>query len=190
MPVIRTTLIEGYDEATRKRLAERLTDTVRATIAAPLDGITVILEEVAPSSYMRGRSVRVPGKPIAPAAEIVRAFLAAMEARDLDKARGFLAEGFAMTFPGAVRFTRLEELVEWGRARYKFVRKTYEAFDEAFGETGMVVYCHGTLAGEWPDGAPFSGIRFIDRFEVADGKLTDQRVWNDLAETRAGMKPA
>jgi phenylpyruvate tautomerase PptA (4-oxalocrotonate tautomerase family) len=187
MPVIRTTLIEGYEEATKKRLAERLTDTVRATIAAPLDGITVILEEVAPSSYMRGRSARTPGKPVASAADTVRAFLAAMEARDLETARGFLADGFAMTFPGNARFSRLEELVEWGRARYKFVRKTYDAFEEAFGETGMVVYCHGTLAGEWPDGTAFSGIRFIDRFEVADGKLTDQRVWNDLAEMRSGM---
>ena len=187
MPVIRTTLIEGYDEATKKRLAERLTDTVRATIAAPLDGITVILEEVKPSSYMRGRTSRTPGKPIESGAVVVREFLAAMEARNLDAARGFLADGFTMTFPGDARFRRLEELVEWGRKRYKFVSKTYEAFEEAFGETGVIVYCHGTLTGEWPDGTTFSGIRFIDRFEVIDGKLTDQRVWNDLAEIHNGM---
>jgi len=187
MPVIRTTLIEGYDDATKKRLAERLTDTVRATIAAPLDGITVILEEVKPSSYMRGRTSRTPGEPVATGKAIVREFLAAMEARDLDAARGFLADGFAMTFPGPALFTRLEELVEWGRLRYKFVRKTYDAFEEAFGENGTIVYCHGTLAGEWPDGTAFSGIRFIDRFEVANGKLTDQHVWNDLAEVRIGM---
>jgi len=48
-----------------------------------------------------------------------------------------------------------------------------------------VVYCHGTLSGEWPDGSAFSGIRFIDRFTVRAGKLADQTVWNDLAETRA-----
>jgi len=182
MPVIRTTLIEGYDDATKKRLAERLTDAVRATVAAPLDGITVILEEVKPSAYMRGRIARTPGEPTASGADIVREFLAAMEARDLETARGFLADDFAMTFPGSARFTRLEELVEWGRARYKFVRKTYEAFEEAYGETGTIVYCFGALAGEWPNGTAFSEIRFIDRFEVSDGKLTDQRVWNDLAE--------
>ncbi len=49
MPVVTVTLIEGYDEATRRRLAENLTDAVRATIAAPLDGVTVVLDEVAPS---------------------------------------------------------------------------------------------------------------------------------------------
>jgi hypothetical protein len=47
-----------------------------------------------------------------------------------------------------------------------------------------VVYCFGTLYGEWSDGTPFSGVRFIDRFTIKDGLLTDQRVWNDLAERR------
>lgn len=182
MPVIRTTLIEGYDDETRRRLSERLTDAVRATIAAPLDGITVIIEEVKPSSYMRGRTARTPGAPAAAAADIVREFLGAMEARDLDAARGFLADGFSMTFPGGARFTQLEELVEWGRGRYRFVRKRYQAFEEVFGANGPAVYCHGTLEGEWPDGTPFEGIRFIDRFEIVDGKLRDQQVWNDLAE--------
>lgn len=185
MPVVRTTLIEGYDDETRQRLAQRLTDAVRATIAAPLDGITVVLEEVKPTSYMRGGQSRTPGKPALSGAALVREFLAAMEARDLDRARGFLADSFTMTFPGGARFTRLEDLVEWGRARYRFVRKTYDTFDEAFDANGAVVYCFGTLAGEWPDGTPFEGIRFIDRFSIADGKLADQKVWNDLAETRA-----
>lgn len=182
MPVVRATLIEGYDDQTRTRLAARLTDAVRATIAAPLDGITVVLEEVKPSGYMRRRQARKPGAPLPSGEELVRSFLAAMEARDLDKARSHLAPGFAMTFPGGARFSRLEELVEWGRARYKFIRKTYNSFDESFSQNGLVIYCHGTLSGEWPDGTGFSGIRFIDRFETAGGKLTDQRVWNDLAE--------
>lgn len=184
MPVIRTTLIEGYDDATKRRLGERLTDAVRATIDAPLDGITVILEEVKPSGYMRGRQSRVPGAPKPSGSDVVRDFLAAMEARDLDRAQGFLADGFSMTFPGPARFASLGELVEWGRARYRFVRKTYEAFDEAAGADGVIVYCFGTLAGEWPDGTPFQGIRFIDRFTVSGGKLTGQMVWNDLAEAR------
>lgn len=181
MPVIRLTLMEGYDDATRQKLARRLTDAVGATIAAPLEGITVAIEEVKPASYMRGRIARVPGKPLPAAADTVRAFLSAMEARDLEKAQSFLAGGFEMTFPGDVRFTRLSELVEWGRGRYRFVHKTYEGFDECFGEGGMIVYCFGTLSGEWPDGTLFSGIRFVDRFCVDGGKLTDQRVWNDMA---------
>src|SRR5690606_22103277 len=143
-------------------------------------GITVAIEEVKPTSYMRGRVARTPGEPLPSPAQTVRSFLAAMEARDLEQARSFLVTGFAMTFPGGARFSTLEELVAWGRERYRFVKKSYEAFDECFGEDGMVVYCFGTLSGEWPDGSPFTGIRFIDRFTVDGGKLVDQRVWNDL----------
>jgi phenylpyruvate tautomerase PptA (4-oxalocrotonate tautomerase family) len=36
MPVVRITLIEGYGDEVRASLARRLTDAVRATIAAPL----------------------------------------------------------------------------------------------------------------------------------------------------------
>ena len=171
MPVVRMTLIEGYDDATRQRLATRLTDAVRSTIAAPLDGITIALDEVKPASYMRGRVARVPGEPLPSPAEIVRSFLTVMEARDLERARTFLAEGFVMTFPGGARFSALEELVAWGRERYRSVKKSYEAFDECFGEDGIVVYCFGTLSGEWPDGRPFADIRFIDRFTVDDGHM-------------------
>jgi 4-oxalocrotonate tautomerase family enzyme len=184
MPVVRITLIEGYDDETKRRLGTRLTDAVRSTIAAPLDGITVAIEEVSPSGYMRGRVARTPGRPLPNGEELVRAFLSAMEERNLEKAAGFLADGFTMTFPGGVEFSRLEDLVEWGRSRYQFVRKTYEAFDECFGEEGNIVYCFGSLAGKWPDGTEFSGIRFIDRFVTSEGKLTSQRVWNDLAEMR------
>lgn len=105
-----------------------------------------------------------------------------MEARDLETAKGFLADGFSMTFPGGSRFTRLEELIDWSKARYRAVHKTYETFDEAAGENGTAVYCYGTLSGTWLDGTTFEGIRFIDRFTVRGGKLVDQRVWNDMGE--------
>jgi hypothetical protein len=39
----------------------------------------------------------------------------------------------------------------------------------------------------WLDGTAFSGIRFIDRFEVAGGLIRRQDVWNDLAEV-AGQR--
>ena len=118
--------------------------------------------------------------------EIVEEFLETMAARDLAAARAMLAPGFAMTFPGGARFATLEELVAWAKPRYRWVKKRYDRFDEtpaaANGET--IVYCYGTLYGEWPDGTPFEGIRFIDRFVVRAGKLADQQVWNDLAESR------
>ncbi len=187
MPVVTVTLIDGYDEATRRRLGETLTDAVRATIAAPLDGVTVILEEVAPGNYLRGRTPRRPGPPLPDPAQTVRDFLAAMEARDLDRARDFLAEGFEMTFPGEARFTRLEDLVAWAKDRYRSVAKTIESIETLPSADGVTVFCRGHLAGAWPDGSPFDGIRFIDRFELADGKLTRQEVWNDLAEV--AVKP-
>ncbi|MFT7594159.1 MAG: hypothetical protein ACI8R4_001477 [Paracoccaceae bacterium] len=117
---------------------------------------------------------------------IIQAYLAAMEARDLDTARTMLGAGFAMVFPGTDPMTTLAQLIAWSKPRYRFVRKTYDGFDLSQG-TGPVdvVYCRGTLAGEWPDGTAFSGIRFIDRFELVAGKITRQDVWNDIAETKA-----
>jgi len=111
---------------------------------------------------------------------LVRRFLAAMELRDLAGARAMLAPGFEMVFPGGRRMTGLEELLAWAGPRYRFVHKSFERFDC----TGNIVYAIGTLSGEWPDGTAFSGIRFIDRFEIAGGRITLQEVWNDLGELR------
>jgi len=47
-----------------------------------------------------------------------------------------------------------------------------------------VVYCRGTLQGQYHDESRFEGIRFIDRFEVIGGKIIKQDVWNDMAEVR------
>ena len=114
----------------------------------------------------------------------VRAFLAAMEERDLVRAASFLSESFSMTFPGAVQFTRLEELVRWSTPRYRFVKKRYSRFEQGVasdGSPGVSVTCFGTLHGEWPDGSPFHGIRFCDWFLLgADRKLLAQEVWNDM----------
>jgi limonene-1,2-epoxide hydrolase len=126
--------------------------------------------------------------------EVVEAFLAALESRDLPAAARHLAPGAAMTFPGGQSFADLESLVAWSKDRYRAVRKTYERVEELAvdGRGITVVYCRGTLAGEWPDGRAFAGIRFIDRFEIDDaGRIVDQQVWNDLGEqARGGGRPA
>lgn len=110
--------------------------------------------------------------------QTVRAYLDAMERRDLAAAKSFLAPGFHMVFPGNKRFDSLEQLVESAKGRYRSAKKTYERYDVS----GDSVYCFGTLYGELLDGSPYSGIRFIDRFTVKNGKLVDQMVWNDMAE--------
>lgn len=123
----------------------------------------------------------------ADAAQRVRAFLAAMEARDLAQAESFLAPGFRMVFPGNAAFGRLADLVARSGTRYRFVRKTFARVDTAPAADGTAVTCFGTLSGEYPDGTAFAGIRFCDWFLVGkDGKLLRQEVWNDMGEMRRG----
>jgi ketosteroid isomerase-like protein len=114
------------------------------------------------------------------ASQLVRQYLDAWASRDLAAAQRFLAEGFTMVYPGDARFTRLEDLVSHMKPRYRGVRKRIERFDQAPDGKDTVVYCFGTLYGEFADGRSFEGVRFIDRFTVRDGRLVDHRVWNDL----------
>lgn len=115
----------------------------------------------------------------------VRAFLGAMEARDLVSAERYLAANVVMQFPGAPPMQRLSEVVEWAKTRYRRVIKTFYAVDlcsyPSQGTAHSVVVCHGELAVEWLDGGTSTGVRFIDRFELTDGLITRQDVWNDLA---------
>jgi len=93
-----------------------------------------------------------------------------------------LAESFEMTFPGGQRMRALTELVAWAKNRYERVEKAYTGIDESWTDAGNVVYARGTLSGIWLDGRPFEGIRFIDRFEIQDGLIVKQDVWNDMGE--------
>lgn len=116
---------------------------------------------------------------------IVRAFLDAMEARDLERAQSFLSPDFSMEFPGGGKMHTLQELIDWAKPRYRSVTKIYDQFDTMdAGDRESVVYCFGKLSGVWNDGDAFSHIRFIDRFRIKDGKITGQKVWNDLGEVR------
>jgi hypothetical protein len=114
------------------------------------------------------------------ASTLVREYLQAWADRNLEAARGFLAAGFTMVYPGDARFSRLEDLAAQMAQRYRSVRKRFERFDEMPAAEGTVVYCFGTLSGEFADGRRFEEVRFIDRFTVKDGLLVDHRVWNDL----------
>ncbi|MCG6112448.1 MAG: nuclear transport factor 2 family protein [Paracoccus sp.] len=117
-----------------------------------------------------------------PSTDLVMRFLAAMQARDMDAARAMLSPGAVLQFPGAAPMTDLAQVVAWAAPRYRFVRKDHHGADVS--ADGAVVHCHGTLSGEWPDGTPFAGVRFIDRFEIRDGLIIRQDVWNDIAERK------
>lgn len=184
MPIIEAHILEGYDAGEKTRLISALTDAVRFVVPAPDEAITVMLHEYPGDAYARGGKSRQPAPALPDPARLVQDYLAAMEARDLDTAQSMLGEGFQMTFPGTPPMVELSELLEWAKGRYRFVRKTYDGVEAFQGAGVAVVYTHGTLNGEWPDGTAFEGIRFIDRFEVSGGKLVRQDVWNDIAEVR------
>lgn len=183
MPVLELHVLEGYSDEEKGRLGRALTDAVRIVVPAPIDAVTVMIHEMPQSAYMRGRAHRTPAAALPDPASVVRAFLAALETRDLDAAQAMIGAGFTMSFPDAPNLQSLDALVAWAAPRYRFVKKTYEGFDAVQSpQEHAIVYCRGTLSGEWPDGTPFEGIRFIDRFEVTAGLLTRQDVWNDIAE--------
>lgn len=189
MPIIEAHVLEGYDNDAKTRLGKALTDAVQLVVPAAPDAITVILHEMPRAHYMRGGTHRSGAPALPDPCALVRAYLAAMEARDLETARAMLGTGFVMNFPGATGLTTLEQLIAWSKPRYRFVKKTYDGFEALQGAGHAVVYSRGTLYGEWPDGTAFEGIRFIDRFEVTAGKITRQDVWNDIAEVKAAGHP-
>lgn len=121
--------------------------------------------------------------PESEAVDLVTKYLRLVEARRLDDAAAYLAAGALITFPGGRQFRTLEEQVASGSRRFRSVRKVFDTVDAVRPDDAVVVYVLGTLEGEDRDGEAFSGVRFIDRFEVREGLIVDQRVWNDLAES-------
>ena len=184
MPIIQVTLIEGCADAVKARLRRALSAAARRAIPAPPEGSVATISEAAPAGDPRGGRPTAPAAPAPDPEETVRAFLAALEARDLEAARARLAPGAVMTFPGGAVFETLEALIDWARPRYRSVGKTVERVETLPGEGCAVVWCVGALHGVSHDGAPFEGIRFVDRFEIADGLIRRQDVWNDMGEAR------
>ena len=185
MPIVEARILEGYAPEEKNRLIRALTDAIRFVVPAADEAITVLVSEYASENYARGGEHRSPAPALPDPSQIVLAYLAAMEKRDLATANAMLGEEFCMVFPATQSMTSLTELIDWAQDRYRFVKKTYYNVEAFQSGDAAVVYTQGTLAGEWPDGEPFDGIRFIDRFEVSGGKIVKQDVWNDLAEARA-----
>ena len=87
-----------------------------------------------------------------------------------------------LTFTGGRKFTHPRESTAFNVKRYKWVKKKMERSDVAPGDGETIVYNTGTLYGEWPDGTPFEGNRYVDRFVVRGGQIVKMDVWNDSAE--------
>jgi hypothetical protein len=95
-----------------------------------------------------------------------------------------------MLFPGGVVFTDCTALPSRSDPIYRWVKKVFEHFDEIETAEGTVVYNFGTLLGEWADGEPFESVRYVDRFLIRDGRIHDQKVWNDLCLASAARAQA
>lgn len=117
----------------------------------------------------------------------VRDFLAAIERRDLATCSALAAPGLQMTFPGGLAHASFEALFTSSARRYQRVGKHIEQVDVMRAGDLWIAYCFGTLHGLWHDGTPFEGIRFIDRFEMRDGLIVRQQVWNDSAHRQMAL---
>lgn len=134
--------------------------------------------------------IRAPHTP----AEIVDEFLRLVMIPDPDAARRYTAPGLRIRFTGNRPMNDPADTTAFNKARYRWVKKRIERTETVMrapdGADEDVVYSLGTLYGEWPDGTPFEGNRYVDRYVVKDGLIVQMDVWNDSAEwllIRAGL---
>ena len=116
------------------------------------------------------------------AAEIVEQFLIASMVPDPVTAARYISPDLKITFTGGRSYRHPSETAAFNARRYKWVKKKMERTDIVPGARETIVYNLGTLYGEWPDGTPFEGNRYVDRFVVREGKIVAMDVWNDSAE--------
>ena len=132
----------------------------------------------------------------AQAGEVVNEFLRLIMIPDPLAASRYADSSMKIIFTGKRTMREPADCTKFNASRYKWVKKridrtdvvTPSAEEAALGET--VVYSIGTLYGEWPDGKPFEGNRYVDRYVVINGLITQMDVWNDSAEwmlVRAGL---
>lgn len=128
------------------------------------------------------------------AGDVVDEFLRLIMIPDPVAARRYVAPQLRIRFTGGREMRDPAECTAFNAARYRWVKKRIERTDTVArapgGEDEDVVYSIGTLYGEWPDGTPFEGNRYVDRYVVRQGLITQMEVWNDSAEwllVRAGL---
>ncbi len=128
-------------------------------------------------------------------AALVEEYLRLSMIPDPEAAAAFVSPGVLIHFTGGREMHAPSECTTFNATRYAWVKKKFGRTDVVAGGSDQetVVYMTGTLYGEWSDGTPFSGNRYVDRFVVSDGKIVRMDVWNDSAEwllVRAGLAAA
>lgn len=181
MPTLQLYLLTGYSQEQKQRITKTLNSVISGLTCAKPENISILIHELKPSNYSQGNAIPSTCYEEIDPVSLVHDYLIAMEERELDHAQTFLAEDFVMTFPSSGELRSLHQVITWAKDRYRFVKKKLDATNVAYEEDRIVVLVTGTLYGEWPDGTKFKDVRFIDRFEISNGLLTRQDVWNDLA---------
>ena len=125
-------------------------------------------------------------------ADTVAEYLRLLMVPDPEAARRFTSPELRIRFTGGRAMRDPAECTAFNAGRYRWVKKRVERTETVAGGTKLetVVYSIGTLYGEWPDGSAFEGNRYVDRYVVSDGLITQMEVWNDSAEwllVRAGL---
>ena len=129
------------------------------------------------------------------AAALVEEYLRILMIPDPDRAMAYVAPDLCIRFTGGREMHSPAACAAFNATRYAWVKKKFERTEVVSGATDQeaVVYMIGTLYGEWPDGTPFSGNRYVDRYVVRSGRIVRMDVWNDSAEwllVRAGLAEA
>ena len=125
-------------------------------------------------------------------ADIVNEFLRLVMIPDPASARRYVSPDLQIRFTGGRAMRDPAETSAFNATRYRWVKKRIDRSDTVAGGTAAetIVYSLGSLHGEWPDGTPFEGNRYVDRYVVRHGLIVQMEVWNDSAEwllVRAGL---
>jgi len=126
------------------------------------------------------------------AAGVVNEFLRLVMIPQPEAAARFTAPDMRIRFTGGREMRKPADTSAFNAQRYAWVKKKIERTDVVAGGSPeeTIVYSTGTLYGAWPDGTPFEGNRYVDRYVVSRGLITQMDVWNDSAEwllVRAGL---
>ena len=129
------------------------------------------------------------------ARQLVEEFLRVIMIPDPVGARAFIAPDMRIRFTGGREMHDPADCSLFNKGRYAWVKKRFERTDVVAGATDeeAIVYNIGTLYGAWPDGTPFEGNRYVDRYVVRHQRIVQMDVWNDSAEwllVRAGLASA
>ena len=125
-------------------------------------------------------------------AALVDEYLRVVMLPDPVAARRFVSAELRIRFTGDRAMRGPADCTAFNAERYRWVKKRIERTETVAGGSPeeTVIYSIGTLHGEWPDGTPFEGNRYVDRYIVRNGLICELQVWNDSAErllVRAGL---